>query len=150
MEIGEVIDKKLGDKEAERLFVKNCIVALQKCIKDDSNKYGKDVLHNTGNRIQKPKEIEKVKFTVDRHNEIESLNFIDGVILTWDIFNKILNKHLRDENGELERDKYGSSYLGIIDDNITDILLNKVLEHGYFKGRVVQLRNIFDEEFSKY
>ena len=54
-----------------------------------------------------------------------------------------MKKHLTVENGEPEKDKSGYSYLGIINDEITDLLLDQVLEHGYFKNRGYQLIHQF-------
>lgn len=67
------------------------------------------------------------------------LTFIDGVLVTWRIFDRILKKRLTDENGEPEKDNNGCDYLGIINDDLTDMLLTSVLEHGYFKTRGYQL-----------
>jgi hypothetical protein len=62
--------------------------------------------------------------------------------VTWRIFNKILDKRLRDDNGDPEGIIYKGKkydYLGIINDDVTDLLLNQVLENGYFKTRGYQL-----------
>ena len=74
-----------------------------------------------------------------KSKQIKELKFIDGVLVTWEIFNRILDKRLRDENGELEKDNNGCDYLGIINDDVTDLLLSKVLDLGYFKTRGYQL-----------
>ena len=78
--------------------------------------------------------------------ETKDLTFIDGVLVTWAVFNKILDKRLRDDNGEPEGIIYKGrkyDYLGIIDDDVNDLLLNNVLEHGYFKHRGEYLSNQF-------
>lgn len=78
--------------------------------------------------------------------EIENLTFLDGVLLTWEIFDKILDNRLRDDTGNPEGIIYKDrkyDYLGIINDDVTDLLLNQVLEHGYFKTRGNQLINQF-------
>ena len=78
---------------------------------------------------------------------IENLSFLDGVLLTWNIFNKILDERLRDENGEPEQgisEGHSYDYLGIINDDIASLLRDKVLEHGYLKSRGEYLCNQFD------
>ena len=107
----DLVDVKQKDSKAE----------LQKCSNDE--------LQNAENRIQN---------TV----ETKDLTFIDGVLVTWEIFNKILDKRLRDDNGDPEGIIYKGrkyDYLGIINDDITDLLWDKVLEHGYLKTRGKQL-----------
>ena len=77
---------------------------------------------------------------------IKNLTFLDGVLLTWNIFNRILDKHLRDENGEPEQgisEGHSYDYLGIINDDVTSLLWDKVLEHGYLKSRGEYLSNQF-------
>ena len=73
-----------------------------------------------------------------------NLTFIDGVLITWNIFIKILDNRLRDENGDPEKDDIGHNFLGIINDDVTDLLLNKVLENGYFKSRGKELAHLFE------
>lgn len=101
---------------------------------DVKQKDSKSELQNAENRIRN---------TV----ETKDLTFIDGVLVTWEIFNKILDKRLRDDNGEPEGIIYKGrkyDYLGIIDDDVNDLLLNKVLEHGYFKSRGKELTHLFE------
>jgi len=74
---------------------------------------------------------------------IQGLTFLDGVLLTWNIFDHILKKRLIDKNGNMEKDKNGCEYLGIITDDITNLLSDPVLEQGYFKTRGDQLINQF-------
>jgi len=79
--------------------------------------------------------------------ETKDLTFLDGVLVTWEIFNKILDKRLRDDNGDPEGIIYKGrkyDYLGIIDDDVNDLLLNNVLEHGYFKSRGKYLCDLFE------
>ena len=83
----------------------------------------------------------------DQAVEMEKLTFLDGVLLTWNIFNKILDNRLRDENGDPEQGickGYAYEYLGIINDDITDLLLNEVLELGYFKHHSEHLHELFE------
>ena len=80
---------------------------------------------------------------IERAELMENLTFMDGILLTWDIFDRILKKRLKDENGEPEKDDNGYTYLGIINDDINDLLSDQVLEHGYFKNRGNQLINQF-------
>jgi len=111
----DLVDVKQDDSKSE----------LQKCSNDE--------LQNAENRIRN---------TI----ETKDLTFIDGVLVTWEIFNNILDKRLRDDNGDPEGIIYKGKkydYLGIINDDITDLLLNKVLEQGYFKNRGKQLSNQF-------
>ena len=80
---------------------------------------------------------------INADNQENNLTFIDGVLVTWKLYDRILKKQLTDENGEPEKDNKGYSYLGIINDDVTDLLLNQVLGHGYFKTRGYQLMNQF-------
>jgi hypothetical protein len=76
----------------------------------------------------------------------ENLTFLDGVLVTWNIFNKILDKRLRDENGDPKKgvcNGHEYEYLGIINDDIAGSILDKVLEHGFFKTRGYQLMHQF-------
>jgi len=89
----------------------------------------------------------------DQAVEMENLNFLDGVLLTWNIFNKILDKRLRDENGDPEQGickGYSYEYLGIINDDVNDLILNEVLEHGYFKHHGEYLHELFEIGSSAY
>ena len=84
---------------------------------------------------------------------IENLTFIDGVLLTWNIFNKILDNRLRDENGDPEKGickGHSYEYLGIINDDVTDLILNEVLEQGYLKNRGEHLHELFRIRSSAY
>jgi len=84
---------------------------------------------------------------IDQAIAMENLTFLDCVLVTWNIFNKILDKRLRDDNGEPEGIIYKGrkyDYLGIIDDDVNDLLLNNVLEHGYFKSRGKYLCDLFE------
>ena len=65
--------------------------------------------------------------------KLEKLTFLDGILVTWSIFDKILDNRLRDEKGNEEKDEDGCSYLGIINDDITDLIEDCLLNHGYFK-----------------
>ncbi len=87
--------------------------------------------------------LEKIKAEETKND----LTFIDGVLVTWNIFNKILDKRLRDDNGEPEGITFKGrkyDYLGIINDDVNDLLLNNVLEHGYFKSRGKHLCDLFE------
>ncbi len=76
----------------------------------------------------------------DQENQ---LTFVDGVLVTWKIYDKVLKNQLTDEKGEPEKDSKGCDYLGIINDNIDDLLFNQILEKGYFKNRGYQLMHQF-------
>lgn len=107
---------------------------------DMPQKYNNEDLLNAEDSIQ------KTECSMQIAEEMENLTFLDGVLITWEIFNKILDKRLRDDNGEPEGIVYKGwkyDYLGIIDDDVNDLLLNKVLEHGYFKHRGEYLSNQF-------
>ena len=89
----------------------------------------------------------------DQAVEIENLTFLDGVLLTWNIFNKILDNRLRDENGDPEKGickGYTYEYLGIINDDVTDLILNEVLEQGYLKNHGEHLHELFGIISSAY
>lgn len=73
-----------------------------------------------------------------------NLTFIDGVLVTWKIYDKILKKNLIDENGEQEKDKDGFSYLRIINDDINDYLLDGIIKNEYFENRKNVLMNQFE------
>ena len=84
---------------------------------------------------------------------MENLTFIDGVLLTWNIFNKILDNRLRDENGDPEKGickGFTYEYLGIINDDVTDLILNEVLEQGYLKNHGEHLHKLFRIRSSAY
>ena len=78
-------------------------------------------------------------------NQEKHLTFIDGVIVTWEIYDRILKKQLTDENGEPEKDSKGYSYLAIINDDITNLLFLEVLLN-YYKTRGYQLMYHFGIE----
>jgi hypothetical protein len=110
----------------------------------------KETKMNEANETKKPDKkafkdlIKRDEFKeFEKAQKLQNLSFIDGVVITWEVFNKILEKRLTDEDGDLETDKEGYDYLGIIEDDVTDLLLNKVLELGYFKFRGVQLCDKF-------
>lgn len=89
----------------------------------------------------------------DQAVEMENLTFLDGVLLTWNIFNKILDNRLRDENGDPEKgvcNGHSYEHLGIINDDVTDLLLNEVLMHGYFKNHGEHLHELFEIRSSAY
>jgi len=89
----------------------------------------------------------------DQAVEMENLTFLDGVLLTWNIFEKILDKRLRDENGDPEKGickGYSYEYLGVINDDINDLILNEVLELGYFKHHGEHLHELFEIGSSAY
>lgn len=68
--------------------------------------------------------------------DVEKLTFLDGVLVTRFIFEMILQKHLTDKNGNSIKgfaDGHLYSYLGIIDDDVTGMLEDVVLNNGYFK-----------------
>jgi len=73
----------------------------------------------------------------------ENLTFMDGVLVTWNVFNKVLNKRLKNEKGIDEKDDFGYSYLQIINDDITDLLLSEILDNSYFKIHGNNLNNLF-------
>ncbi len=79
----------------------------------------------------------------EKAQKLQNLSFIDGVVVTWEIFNRVLKKQLTDKDGNLETDEKGYDYLGIIEDDVTDLLLNKVLEVGYLKSRGIHLCDQF-------
>lgn len=110
----------------------------------------KETKMNEANETKKPdKKVFKDLIKRDEFKEFEkaqnlqNLSFIDGILVTWEVFNKILEKRLTDEDGNLETDEKGYDYLGIIKDDVTDLLLNKVLELGYFRFRGVHLCDEF-------
>lgn len=68
--------------------------------------------------------------------DVEKLTFLDGVLVTKYIFEKILLEHLTDKNGNSLKgfdDDHFYSYLGIISDEVTEMLEDTVLNNGYFK-----------------
>ena len=83
-------------------------------------------------------------------NQENHLTFVDGVLVTWRIFDRILKKRLVDENEDLEQgvcQGHSYDYLAIINDDITSLLLNQVLENGYFKTRGYQLMHQLMHQF---
>lgn len=73
----------------------------------------------------------------------EPLTFLDGILITKKIYDTVLKKQLSNEKGEPEKDNDGYDYLGIINDDVTGLLKDKILEHGYFIDRSSQLTNRF-------
>ncbi len=116
--------EKLLDREKEK--------------KENKAKETKEIKEITGKRERLGDYLERIT----ANNPENHLTFIDGVLVTWKIFNNILDKRLRDDNGDPEGIIYKGKkydYLGIINDDVTDLLLNQVLENGYFKTRGYQL-----------
>ena len=86
----------------------------------------------------------------DNWDEIQKLLASDGAdgdqfgfSVSIDSDYLLIGAIFNDENGEPEKDNNGCDYLGIINDDVTDLLLNQVLEQGYFKNRGYQLINQF-------
>lgn len=92
------------------------------------------------------------KITIGNPNQnpkdfnLKDLNFLDGIFLTYHIFNSVLKKRLSDRKGNLEKDKDGADYLGVINDDIHELLICKTLEQGYYKDLGSQLFNRFGIE----
>jgi len=85
--------------------------------------------------------------------EMENLTFLDGVLLAWNIFEKILDNRLRDENGDPEKGickGYSYEYLGIINDDVNDLMLNNILMNGFFKHHGEHLHELFEMGSSAY
>ena len=156
----EEIDQKIEEKELKAVKGHERKAKLKKAellgIKFITSEKGADLLNELSKvfdlvdvkqKDSKSEPIINVDKIIDQAIAMENLTFLDGVLVTWEIFNKILDKRLRDDNGELEGIIYKGrkyDYLGIIDDDVNDLLLNKVLEHGYFKDRGEYLSNQFD------
>ena len=89
----------------------------------------------------------KSKMQHDQAVEMEKLTFLDGVLLTWNIFAKILDNRLRDENGDPEKgicNGHVYEYLGIINDDMNDLILNEILIHGFFRHHSEHLHELFE------
>jgi len=68
--------------------------------------------------------------------DVEKLTFLDGVLVTRHIFETVLQNHLTDKNGNSIRgicNGYLYSYLGAINDDVTGMLEDNVLNNSYFK-----------------
>lgn len=68
--------------------------------------------------------------------DVEKLTFLDGVLVTRHIFEKVLQKHLTDKNGNFLKgfdQGYFYCFLGTINDDVTGMLEDNVLNNGYFK-----------------
>lgn len=94
---------------------------------------------NEKNKGEEGEEAEEIKTDGLEKN----LSFMDGVILTHRIYERILQKQLKDEHGKPEKDNNGFSYLGIINDDINELLICKVLLSTYFRSRGSQLASQF-------
>lgn len=81
---------------------------------------------------QKEKPIEKLETT----EAPKDLTFMDGVLVTWEIFDRILEKQL-----DGEKDSHGYYYLDIILDDVTLYLQDFLLLNGYCAER---RKNLFD------
>ncbi len=156
-EIKEIIDqKKADDTTGEQELNKIDVLGIE----FQTNEKGIELLKGISKAFEmiEVNKSEKISESTDLNNKHERLGdfieritadnsenhltFIDGVLVTWKIFNKILDKRLRDDNGDPEGIMYKGKkydYLGIINDDVTDLLLNQVLENGYFKTRGHQL-----------
>lgn len=156
-EIKEIIDqKKADDTTGEQELNKIDVLGIE----FQTNEKGIELLKGISKAFEmiEVNKSEKIPESTDSSNKHERLGdfieritadnsenhltFIDGVLVTWKIFNKILDKRLRDDNGDPEGIMYKGKkydYLGIINDDVTDLLLNQVLENGYFKTRGHQL-----------
>jgi len=159
-EIGKEIDKKLGEKEldAEGNEKPELRVAKLGNFKYISTEKGVELLRQfqdmfdlmdgwEGKRQEYCKaELQNAENRMRNTVETKDLTFMDGVLVTWNIFNRILDKYLRDENGEPEQgisEGHSYDYLGPINDDVTSLLWDKVLEHGYLKSRGEYLSNQF-------
>jgi len=156
-EIKEIIDqKKADDTTGEQELNKIDVLGIE----FQTNEKGIELLKGISKAFEmiEVNKSEKIPESTDSSNKHERLGdfieritadnsenhltFIDGVLVTWKIFNNILDKRLRDDNGDPEGIMYKGKkydYLGIINDDVTDLLLNQVLENGYFKTRGHQL-----------
>jgi len=158
MELSEEIDKKLEEKKLEADEKPDLHVAKLGNIKYVSTEKGVELLRqlkemfDTMDGWEKQEqeyskdELQNTENSIQDTVEMKDLTFIDGVLVTWNIFNKILDERLRDENGDPEKgicQGYSYDYLGIINDDIASLLLDKVLEHGYLKQRGEYLSNQF-------
>jgi len=160
-EIEEEIDKKLEEKKLEADEKPDLHVVKLGNIKYISTENGvellkqfQDMFNRMDGRDEKQRqesqramvEGKQEKREINQTEAMENLTFLDGVLLTWNIFNKILDNRLRDENGDPEKGickGYAYEYLGIINDDITDLILNEVLEQGYLKNHGEHLHELF-------
>ena len=99
--------------------------------KAELQKRSNDELQNAENRIQ---------ITA----EMKSLTFYDGVILTWDVFHRLINSPFFD--GETEKE---DCYKKWIDDRASDILINNVI-NPFNVQRAKQLHGLFEIHHSQY
>lgn len=81
---------------------------------------------------QKEKLFEKLETTKTPRD----LTFMDGVLVTWEIFDRILEKQLTGE-----KDIHGCFYLSAIQDDVTTYLQSYLLLNGYCAER---RKNLFD------
>lgn len=68
--------------------------------------------------------------------DVEKLTFLDGVLVTRHIFETVLQKHLTDKNGNFIKgicNGHLYNYLGSINDDVTGMLEDIVLNDSYFK-----------------
>ena len=96
---------------------------LQKCNNDE--------LQNAENRIQVTA-------------EMKNLTFYDGVILTWDIFHRLIDDLFFDDETEK-----GDCHKKWIDERASDILINNVI-NPFNVQRAKQLHGLFEIHHSQY
>lgn len=94
-------------------------------------KRSNDELQNAENRIQVTA-------------EMKNLTFYDGVILTWDVFNRLINGLFFDDETEKE-----DRYKKWIDERASDILINNVI-NPFNVQRAKQLHGLFEIHHSQY
>lgn len=82
---------------------------------------------------------------LNRSEEIETLTFYDGVILVWEIIDRVIDEYFEED----EKDIYGQRYdLGLIE-KIQDILNNEVLDN-IEKQRKKHLHDLFEIHHGHY
>ena len=82
----------------------------------------------------KEEPIEKLEIT----KAPKDLTFMDGVLVTWEIFDRILEKQLAGE-----KDIHGCFYLPAIQDDVTTYIQSHLLLNGYCAERRKNLFNTF-------
>ena len=82
---------------------------------------------------------------IERAEEIETLTFYDGVILVWEIIDRVIDEYFDED----EKDIYGQRYdLGLMD-KMQDIMNNDVLDK-IEKQRKKHLHELFEIRQSQY
>jgi len=92
-------------------------------VKQDDNKSEPIITRHFKRLLDPNKDKREMVIAEELAEEIENLSFYDGVILVWEIFDRIVDEYFDED----EKDAFGYSYdLGLMD-KMQDILSNEVL-----------------------